>query len=151
MAKKSDTWGFGIRSVLKAKASGQKLLLLCSLILIVTSAQGVQIPGQVEDRSDRDLQELEALFSGASPQIYPSGFNLSPSAYSQMFGQPDPMESLYTPPFAGFLKNNSIFGGFVGSQEQLVPPMINLTWRELYLGGFSQESATYNSTKPFFG
>jgi hypothetical protein len=49
--------------------------------------------------------------------------------------QPAAKADLY-PPFYEFFRNDTLFAGFIGAlDEDLTPPQINLTYREIFLGG----------------
>ncbi len=70
----------------------------------------------VEDRSDRDLQELDALISGAgASQVVGSGIQ-------ELYGAG--LQDIYRPPYAEFFTTSNIFGQFL-NQSGLAP--FNLT------------------------
>ncbi|MBN1323586.1 MAG: hypothetical protein JW986_06240 [Methanotrichaceae archaeon] len=93
------------------------------LIAVLAFAPAAGIPAEMrsssvieEDRSNRDLQELDALLSGAGgSQVVVSGIQ---ELYSAS------LQDIYRPPYAEFFATSNIFGQFL-NQSGLAP--FNLT------------------------
>jgi|GEM_PF-1018573 len=85
------------------------------------------------DSSDRDLQELEALFSGARIDVSSEAEKiLRPGNNTGFFGG-DPMSALYYPPYADVFKNDTLYADFVGLYaEGITPPFMNVTQLDSY-------------------
>ncbi|NYT02236.1 MAG: hypothetical protein GKC10_05725 [Methanosarcinales archaeon] len=111
------------------------ILILAAASLCPSSAQSSTKPMVSEvDSSDRDLQELEALFSGAKIDVSGEAEKiLQPGSNAGFFGG-DPMSALYSPPYADVFKNDSLYADFLGLfSEGITPPFMNVTQIDSYL------------------
>ncbi|HOT06023.1 MAG TPA: hypothetical protein PK918_00380 [Methanotrichaceae archaeon] len=113
------TWGIG--KLEKSIVSVLILLFIASLIGVGAAARPPTV--SEVDRSGSELQELESLFSGA--RINATGSPI----YGQVVNPLNMSQSIYSPPYADLLMNNSLFMDF----DRLLnagrtPPLAYLNW-----------------------
>lgn len=112
------------------------IVLILLLLTWCTSAKPPAVIEKDKSGKDSDLQQLEALLSGNSGEASTEVTKLYPapeSAFTQMYGLPDPLDPLFKAPNADYFANDTAFSEFFNIfYGQKVKPA-NVSYRELSL------------------